>query len=347
MADTRLLELFDRYLRRRCTPEEVAELIALLERADAAEALAEPMLRVWQDLKASKAEYPVDWDRMYARIGQVGDDLSMLHRRRSGGWWRVAVAASVVFVVAGAILWGMRRKDEVRQAVVVPAVAAVVADSGGMARSIVAGDRKRVVHLPDGSMVLLNKNSRLDYPRVFGDTSREVVLSGEAYFDITRLAGRPFLVHTGKLRTRVLGTTFNIRAYPEDKAISVTVTSGKVQVMSERASVGMLVADEQIRYDVSSETVVHQKVDVRPLVAWRPSEVRFDDITMEEAARRIGDLFGVTVHFVNPALKDCRVTANFYSEDQLQEILTVICAVNQMSYTVRDKDVAIDGKGCN
>ena len=352
---SRLLELFDRYLQRRCTPEEVAELIALLEQADAAEALTGPMLRVWEELKASKVVYPVDWDRMYARISQVEDDLSVLRRRRAdrltGGLWvrRVAVAASVVVVVAGVVLWGMRRDEGVRQTAVVEAGQAPKAvgseQSGG--RVAAAADKKQVVHLPDGSMVLLNKNSRLDYPRVFGDTSREVVLSGEAYFNITHLAGRPFVVHTGKLSTRVLGTTFNIRAYPEDKAISITVTSGKVQVMNERASVGMLVADEQIRYDVASETVVQQKVDVRPLVAWRPSEVSFDDITMDEAARRIGGSFGVTVHFVNPALKDCRVTASFYREDQLQEILTVLCAVNQMSYTIRDKDVAIDGKGCN
>jgi hypothetical protein len=68
---------------------------------------------------------------------------------------------------------------------------------------------------------------------------------------------------------------------------------------------------------------------------------------MEEAARRVGVWFGVTVHFVNPALKDCRITASFYREDQLEEIMTVICAVNQMSYTIHEKDVSIDGRGCN
>ena len=340
----RLQELFDRYLQRRCAPEEVAELVALLERADAGETLTEPMLRLWEELKASKEEYPVDWERMYARISQVEDDLSVLRRRR-GGWWRFAAAAAVVVVVAGAVFWGMNRggqeKEIVRQTV--PVVGPVEA----LVKMMVAGDKKRVVHLPDGSMVLLNKNSRLDYPGVFGDTSREVVLSGEAYFDVTHLAGRPFIVHTGKLRTRVLGTTFNIRAYPGDKAIAITVTSGKVQVMNERASVGMLVADQQIRYDASGETIMQKKVDVRPLVAWRPSEVSFDDITMEEAALRVGEWFGVTVHFVNPALKDCRITASFYREDQLEEIMTVICAVNQMSYTIHEKDVSIDGRGCN
>lgn len=341
----RLQELFDRYLQRRCAPEEVAELIALLERADAGETLTGPMLRLWEELKASKEEYPVDWERMYARISRVEDDLLVLRSR--GRWWRVAVAAAVVVVVAGGVFWGMNRGGEEKR--MVRQTAPVVVDGGSrdVVKMMVAEDKKRVVHLPDGSMVLLNKNSRLDYPRVFGDTSREVVLSGEAYFDIAPSARRPFIVHTGKLSTRVLGTTFNIRAYPGDKAIAITVTSGKVQVLNERASVGMLAADEQIRYDVSAETIVQKKVNVLPLVAWRPSEVSFDDITMEEAARRVGEWFGVTVHFVNPALKDCRITASFYREDQLEEIMTVICAVNQMSYTVHEKDVSIDGGGCN
>jgi transmembrane sensor len=346
MHGTRLHELFDLYLQRRCGPEEVAELVILLERADAAEVLTEPMRRLWEEIRGNDTAYPVDWERMYARVSQVEDDLVMLGRPRRGFVWRVMVAASVVVVVAGVILWGMNGRNVGKAAVGVPAQAVAVG-AGGVSQAVVTNDRKRVVHLPDGSTVLLNKNSRLDYPRVFRDTIREVVLSGEAYFDITHLAGRPFIVHTGKLSTRVLGTAFNIRAYPGDKAIAITVTSGKVQVSNERVAVGLLTADQQMRYDVGSATIVQGKVDVRPLVAWRPSEVSFDDITMEEAARRVGEWLGVTVRFVNPALKECRVTASFYREDQLEEILTVLCAVNEMSYTIHDKDVTIDGRGCN
>ncbi len=211
----------------------------------------------------------------------------------------------------------------------------------------VSAKDKMVVHLPDGSMVLLNSNSRLEYPASFGDTAREVVLSGEAYFDIVHLSGRPFLVRTGKLTTRVLGTTFNIRAYPRDKAIEVTVTSGKVQVLKENSSVGLLTDNQQMRYDKGSENCLRQKVDVKPLVAWKPEEVSFDDITLEEAAGRLKEWFGVSVSFINPALKDCRVTATFYREDSLEEIMTVICAVNQSTFTINDKSILVDGKGCN
>ncbi len=346
MRDTRLQELFDRYLQRRCGPEEVAELVVLLERADAVEALSEPMFRLWEELKASRVEYPVDWERMYARVSQVGDDPIFQPRKR--GWlMRVAVAASVVVVVTGVVLWGMNRGNVRKAAVVALPGAVAAADAGGVSKTMVAGDTKRVVHLPDGSTVLLNKHSRLDYPRVFRDSLREVVLSGEAYFDISHLAGRPFIVHTGKLSTRVLGTAFNIRDYPGDKAIAITVTSGKVQVSNERAAVGLLIANQQMRYDIASAAIVQEEVDVRPLVAWRPAEISFDDITMGEAARRVGEWLGVTIHFVDPALKNCRVTASFYREDQLEEILMVLCGVNEMSYTIHDKDVTIDGRACN
>ena len=95
------------------------------------------------------------------------------------------------------------------------------------ARKTVTPLKTKTVHLPDGSTVVLNTSSRLD------DTKpREVTLIGEGYFDIQKAPGQPFLVHTGKLTTRVLGTTFNIRAYPGDKSIQITVTKGRVQVMN-------------------------------------------------------------------------------------------------------------------
>src|ERR1700754_3362939 len=78
----RLQELFSRYLEKRCEPAEVAELVGLLEQADAAEALTEPMRVLWDELKGRTEEYPaVDWDSMYSRISQVEDDLSILNRR--------------------------------------------------------------------------------------------------------------------------------------------------------------------------------------------------------------------------------------------------------------------------
>jgi transmembrane sensor len=354
-SQQRLQELFARYLQGHCEPQEVAELVALLATADEADALTEPMLRLWEELKTGDKTYPVNWERMYTRVSQTEDELSLFSRsrRRSRVRWRIAVAASVLVVVAAVSYWRLGEGGKGKGAAVEGRPAGVVAGrpggtvAGPVVHVQVSHEDKKVVHLPDGSTVLLNKNSRLEYPPAFGDGAREVFLSGEAYFDITHVARRPFLVHTGKLTTQVLGTTFNIRAYAADKAIAITVTSGKVQVLRENVSMGVLTENQQIKYYLSPEAIQHQRVDVRPLVAWKPVEIGFDDITMAEAAKRIGELYGVTVRFANPAVGNCRVTASFYREDGLEEILTVLCGVNQSTYSIQDNHVLIDGRGCN
>ena len=101
-----------------------------------------------------------------------------------------------------------------------------------------------------------------------------------------------------------------------------------------------------MRYDVGAEVVSAEKVSLKTVMAWKPAEISFDDITMEEAARRIGERFKVGLILPIRRLKDCRITATFYMEDDLDQIMTVICGVNQ-SGVVDGNTVKIDGKGCN
>jgi transmembrane sensor len=359
----RLQELFSRYLEKRSEPAEVAELVGLLEQADAAEALTEPMRILWEELKVRPVEYPVvDWDSMYSRISQVEDDLSILNRRRGRRLTirHYAVAAAVLLLLAipaffliqdnkrGVSLQGdLSGNGGIDGKGLVKDSRGLKEDSGKVG-DISAGDKRRVVHLPDGSTVLLNRHSRLEYPIAFTGSTREVRLTGEAYFDISRRLGQPFLVHSGRLTTRVLGTAFNVRAYPSDKSIEVTVTEGKVQVMEAGRNMGLLTNNQQIHFDTGTDSFVENRaVNVRPIVAWRPQEIRFDDLTMDLVVKRLEERYNLTVVLVNPALSNCRVTAAFYEDDGLDELLSVVCAVSQSTFQVREGVVRIDGKGCN
>ncbi|HTI07228.1 MAG TPA: FecR domain-containing protein [Puia sp.] len=347
-SEANLQQLFSKYLQRRCTPEEVEELITLLQRADAEESLNGPMLALWEQLKDDKTQYPVDWDKMYGVLRRTEEDLLSLHQRRArpfhrrlplfrNGWHRVAAVLVLLMMVSAAYwaLTGNNRKHP-HQPVGAKGVDGILS----------ALNKKQIIHLPDGSTVILNADSKLDYPASFAGKYREVYLSGEGYFDIVHHARMPFLVHTGKLTTRVLGTAFNIKAYPGDEAIEVTVTHGKVQVEKENKNMGMLTADQQISFSKRTEEVVQQKVDTKLVTAWKPEEIRLDDITMEEAAARIEKQYKVLIEFANPAIKACRVTATFYEDDLLNEILTVVCGVSQSTFTVHDNTIVIDGKGC-
>ena len=359
----RLNELFSRYLGQDIQPVEVEELVRLLGQADAEDALSGPMRKLWEELKGSSAEYAVDWDRMYRQVSQVEEDLSMLKRRRVGllrriDWhtmgWR-AISAAFLLLAAGAAYWSvtMRAGSAGGVAAVVPGgqPAGVVAKAGADRKDGEGHgqttENKKVIHLPDGSIVILNKYSTLDYTAFGTSGPREVTLNGEGYFDIVHRPGQPFLVHTGKIVTRVLGTAFNIKAYSSEASIEVTVDHGRVQVLKGGANMGMLSDKQQIRFDKGTEGYSSKKVNVQPVIAWKPVEISFDDITMEEAMRQIGLRFNVSFSFVNPALKDCRVTATFYMEDDLDQIMTVICGVNQSGFVIGGNKVRIDGKGCN
>jgi transmembrane sensor len=360
----RLTELFDRYLRRDLAPAEVEEFVSLLGQADAEELLTEPMRRVWEELKPGTAvgpeagEHSVDWDRMFRRVSRVEDGLILAQgvggRRREV--WRWRAVAALFFGLAGvAAYWSVSYRSPGDRAVVAAAGPVAVAAKGDSAgrRNVLSwqtSENKKVVHLPDGSIVILNKQSSLEY-KVAG--IREVTLNGEAYFDIVHRPEQAFLVHTGSIVTRVLGTAFNIKAYSTDKAIEVTVDHGKVQVLKGAANMGLLSDKQQMWFDRGTETYHEQRVSLKPVMAWKPVEISFDDITMEEAARKIGERFKVDFAFVNPSLKACRITATFYMEDDLDQIMTVICGVNQSKFEIRggvggaEGMVTIDGKGCN
>ncbi|HEY4205180.1 MAG TPA: FecR domain-containing protein [Puia sp.] len=338
---SRLQELFGLYQQRRCTPVEVEELVRLLQQADAESGLSDTMHELWEQFREHRAEYEVDWEGMYHRISRSEDDLYTLRHRPPFSFRRWIYPAAAVFMFGLLIpaAWRVFSKRTV------PAV--TIAGTPKIVPPVPGEVRRRVLHLPDGSTVTLNKKSRLDYAPGLAGAAREVFLTGEAFFDIVHAPGRPFLVHTGNITTRVLGTSFNIKAYPSDRSVEITVAHGKVQVLEEKKNMGLLSDAQQMRLRTDSILYELKKVDVTPVIAWRPREIRFDDITLSEVGKQVQQRFGKVLRFSNPSLGNCRVTATFYEDDDLDEIMTVICGISQSTYAIRDNEIAIDGNGCN
>ncbi len=334
----RLPFLFDKYLRKQCSKAELEELIGLLYDTNAA-ALLDPSLQaLWQKFREDKTAHAVDWDKMYNAIVKPEPEPAMpvWEKRRPLRRTRYAVAAALMLLTAGAVYWyltGRPAKNNQRQVAAAPAQQPVY--------------KNQTIHLPDGSTVILKADSKLHYPSAFSGSTREVYLQGEGYFDIRHNARQPFLVHAGKIITKVLGTAFDIKAYPGDDHVQITVTRGRVQVMRENKNLGLVNANQQISFDKNTEDYVLQKVDVKPIVAWKPQEIVFDDITMEEAAHKMEQQFNVVIEFANPALKDCRISASFSEDDTLNEMLAVICGVIRANYIIQNNKIIIDGTACN
>jgi transmembrane sensor len=206
---------------------------------------------------------------------------------------------------------------------------------------------KKYVRLKDGSTVLLNEGSRLEYPDNFVAGTREVILSGEAYFDIRHDALKPFIVHTGTVSTTVLGTAFNIRAYPDQKEITVTVTRGKVKVSDNRKTIGVITPNESIAVNLENKSYRQEKVNAEEVVEWKKQYLVLDNISLEDAAILIDNKYHVNISFSKEALRQCRISATFLNNENLEQVLTVVTAVVDAAYTIQPNDqVIISGEGC-
>lgn len=323
----RFAYLFRRYLEKTLSPEEVEELRAYIGNPDYDEDLRVLIKDGWdQDWPPAEQE-PGQADTIFRNI--LAQDRNAPRLRH--GWWWSAAAVTLGAMATGVYIYQLPQSPAPHKEVV-----AQVAPEKPSHQYLV---------LPDQSKVLLNEGSTLKYENGFTEKERVVHLSGEAFFTV-RKDTRPFVVYTGKVRTVVLGTSFNIRAYPSDQDVTVTVTTGKVKVVHGLKTVGIVSPNEQVKISDINNAVEKLQVDVEQATDWKKKDLLFDDLPMQEAGRLLEQRFGVKFFFEHPALADCHITAAFVRQESLQDIVKVIARVNNLEFRMTGDSVLLSGQGC-
>ncbi len=206
----------------------------------------------------------------------------------------------------------------------------------------------RFMTLPDGSTVILHGDSKLEIDENFNQSERVVRLTGEAYFDVAHRPDTPFIIHTGKIKTTVLGTAFNITAWPGQQDITVSVTRGKVRVEDENRVIAVLTPDKQVTYNKMSSTSGEKLVEATETIAWLQQDMTFDEMALEELADHLGRRYGVNITFGNPELQTCSVTGRFTGTETLEEVMRTLSILMNTQYTISGKEVLIEGeKNCS
>lgn len=250
-------------------------------------------------------------------------------------WTRTAVAAFVMILLGVSVYVLMNNADrQVKRNVV-----------GVMDTKKMVGYARHIV-LPDNSSVVLNAGSTLEFPAVFGG-SREVRLKGEAYFDIRADADRPFIIYTGDVKTTVLGTAFNIKAYPLTSKITVSVSSGKVRVEDGKKVLAVLDKDQQVVYNVVDEVARQETVNAHDITDWTMRDMVFEEVSFESVVQLLSRRYGVVIEFKNPALKNCTIKASFGGTESLQNVLKILSTISNSSYVEENGKYVILGEGCN
>jgi transmembrane sensor len=249
-------------------------------------------------------------------------------------WTRTAVAAFTIILLGAGIYILTNHNHQPKKDV------AGVTDWGKPA------GYARYIMLPDSSSVVLNAGSTLEFPDAF-NTSREVKLKGEAYFDVKKDVDKPFIIYTGSVKTTVLGTAFNIKAYPLTSKITISVSSGKVKVEDKKKVLAVLDKDQQVVYNVPEEAAQQETVNVHDIVTdWTMRDMVFEEVSFESVAQSLGRRYGVTIEFKNPAMKTCTIKASFSGTESLQNVLDILSTISNSSYVVENGKYVILGEGC-
>ncbi len=337
----RLQQLLRKYLDSTCSKAELKELWQLLSELSENDLVADELKALWDKTPATPDNSRlVQKQKHLAKILKKGReqefDFEKVHRRQNRRWYISGIAAVIMLVVAAGLwmLWlGYQKQDN------------------GMAVTEGITDQPVTTHktltLPDGTRVTVNLNTKLEYPKEFTGSTREVYLSGEAFFDVTHDSTKPFLVHTGAYTTRVLGTKFNINAYPGNNQITVTVSQGKVQVEDKSSVIKTLLPSDQLVIEKTTGTVAAQKVNAVQVTEWKDEDLVFDNISFEEAAAIITQRFGVTLQFNNEKIKRCRFTSTFFSSNGLDQIMDILTTITNTTWVKEDvRLITINGEGC-
>ena len=334
-------KLLQKYLSGNCNPEEEERI---LEWSDHLIVNTKASLTG----KEQKAVEKRIWKRIRGSV--ISKPSSITYLRRSA----MGIAASFLLICAFTAIFP-KLKDQFRSnvsskaAVGVPGVVLVkdyieIKNTSG---------RSKTLSLEDGTQITLAKESSMKYPAHFNGKTRQVVLEGEAVFNVKRDVSRPFFVYTGELVTQVLGTSFKIRSFESSRTIEVQVLTGRVSVYENRQKSPqnrngvILRPNQKITFDKQSKKLVPELVEVPAMVEVPDEDLpfSFEESSLSEVLGTIQKAYDIEIVVENPALNNCGFTGDITGLP-LHTQLRFICKSVNAGYESRGTTFFIHGDGC-
>ena len=199
---------------------------------------------------------------------------------------------------------------------------------------------KLKLSLPDGTSVWLNADSKLRFPVSFTAERREVYLEGEAYFEVAKDSAREFWVHAGAMDVKVLGTSFNVKAYERLETVATTLVEGSVEVACAGKSF-QIVPGEQFVYDKNNRVMDVRMVDTESYVSWKDGYYKFRQTTLEEIMETLSVWYGLNVFYVNESAKQVEFTGKVKRYEDARMLLDKFEQTGDVVFDIKGNNVFI------
>jgi transmembrane sensor len=346
MSQEKFIELMTKELLGELTTDEYSELMLLLESNPSYAKQRANFKMYWASDKANES----DDDALFQKIStKIRHDEPRFDNETQGSSIKrlfplIWKAAAVLLIIGSAYLYKTRLPG--------------VPEKTKLTTQTHSGE-KRVLTLSDGTKVTINAASKLSYPSNFKGPTREVYLTGEAFFDVKKDHLHPFIIHTEKMDIRVLGTEFNVKAYSNDKFSETTLIRGSVQVMlADRPKDRIILKPMEklvVKYTVpanAEESNQQQRLNALPAItylqkrnnivietSWLESKLIFKDEDFESLANSLERQYGVSIQFQNTSLRELRFTGIFEKET-ISEALSALQLTESFNFKfLKDKIV--------
>lgn len=318
----RIDDLIGKVLTHEASAAEVGELHAWRQQDAANEKYYRQCEAVFQKAASQEQQSLFDSDKAWRHVkGQIkpkakGVTIPLPYR----------VAAGIAVVVAASYFWLTSEKPQ-------PVM------------ELVASSQVRTDTLPDGTTTSLNKASQLAYTFDAKKNVRKVQLQGEAFFHVKHEEQKAFIIETGEVFIKDVGTQFNVTAFPERETIEVIVTEGEVVFYTARHPGIHLAAGETGIYHKPTQTFSKVGQTDTNRMAYTTRVFRFNNATVDEVIARVNDVYGPQIQLANDDIGHCTVTVGFDRETP-QTIAEIVAETLNLTVTQKNGTFVLSGKGC-
>lgn len=335
MTDQRFTELLGKQLAGEISPDESVELKSILADNEALRTEYKQLQTYFESETAEEENIDHVFDRISAQIQAPGEPRLKVTKNKGYGVW-LKIAAIVAIVLAGILVYN-------REAIFFNKTDQLV-----LKQAQTRATEIKTIVLADGSTVKMNSGSSLRYPEHFSGDTRNVYLSGEAFFEVKKDAQHPFIVHTEQLAVKVLGTAFDVKAYQNDAFTETTLIRGSVAISLKNNTRQTFILKPNDKF-----TLVGGKPNLSQLTyftgtgtdkvmetAWTNHELIYKNNRFDEIARLFERWYDVKITFKEDELKMVKFTGHV-DKETIAEALNVLKLIENFNYSIKGKNVYI------
>ena len=321
--------IIDRTLNNTATPEEARQVIRWFSTPEGSRYLSslmdEDMEKIQPGSEELYTERSIPTDEMYQFI------MKKIHlQQRKRFIFRAAAILIPLLLFLGQFWYIDKRID-------------LFADSGYEEIYVPKGERMQLI-FQDGSRATLNAETRIKYPRKFGFSERKVELEGEAFFEVSPNQDRPFIVDMKDINVKVLGTTFDVKAYATDPDIFVTLETGKVVLANNSSSLAHMKPGEKATYNRKSGVCkISRPENIEHLSAWKKNQIVFNNTPLSEVIATLSRWYNVEFTIADSSVLYYNYTLTSTEQD-IKQILKDLEKITPIQFFEKDGIIRIERK---